>query len=171
MSPGSLGSEKSTVSIAQRGALFLLIWWLLTNGDQASWWIGLPAVVLVVLVSLALIPPLPIAWRATIHFVPFFLIRSLMGGIDVAWRVFHPHLPIKPDLVEYPLWLPPGLPRVVMANIVSLLPGTLAAELDHSGLTVHVLDRGNNFKAELVKVEEHVARLFGLSREADSGGQ
>jgi multisubunit Na+/H+ antiporter MnhE subunit len=93
---------------------------------------------------------------------PFFLWRSLYGGVDVARRALHPKLPISPGLFDYRWRLPPGLPRVFMANTVSLLPGTLSAELGEEYLHVHVLDRSGDFIPELSIVEEHVARLFGL---------
>jgi len=166
-----VGESNYWLTIATRGILFSLIWWVLTDGDVSSWWIGIPAVVFAVMASMALIPPLPLVWSAWFGFVPFFLIRSLMGGIDVAWRAFHPRLPIAPDLIEYPLRLPPGLAQVVMANTVSLLPGTLSAALAQSVLKVHVLDGENDFKKELVEIEQHVARMFGLCRNENGGGK
>ncbi len=165
--PGN-GYNGSTLAI--RGVLFSLIWWALTDGDTSSWWIGAPAVVLSVMASMALIPPVPLVWSAWLRFAPFFFIRSLMGGVDVAWRALHPRLPIAPDLIEYPLNLPPGLAQVVMINMVSLLPGTLSAELDQRVLKVHVLDSRNDFKSELVAIEQHVARMFGLSGNVNGGG-
>ncbi len=97
--------------------------------------------------------------------------HSLLGGADVAWRAFHPGLPIAPDLIEYPLRLPPGLPRVFMANTVSLLPGTLSASLDRSVLKVHVLDSRRGVLAELEAVEQSVARMFGTSYKLSGGGE
>jgi len=81
----------------------------------------------------------------------------------VARRALHPRLPISPGLLDYRWRLPPGLPRVFMANTVSLLPGTLSVELDDAHLRVHVLDETGAFTAELQVVEVYVARLFGLS--------
>ncbi len=101
----------------------------------------------------------------------FFLLRSLFGGADVAWRAFHPGLPIAPDLIEYPLRLPPGLPQVLMANTVSLLPGTLSAELDQSVLKIHVLDNQRGVLAELEAVEQSVPRMFGTSLKLSGGGE
>lgn len=59
--------------------------------------------------------------------------------------------------------MPPGLPRVFMANTVSLLPGTLSVELDEEHLRVHVLDQTGAFASELAMIEVRVARLFGLN--------
>jgi multicomponent Na+:H+ antiporter subunit E len=150
-------------TIVSRGVLFSLLWWVLTDGAAASWWIGVPAVLLAVAAGVALLPPTFFVWVEFLRFVPFFLMRSLLGGADVAWRVFHPALPISPDLIEYPLRLSPGLPRVFMANTVSLLPGTLSASLDRSVLKVHVLDNRRGVLAELEAVEQRVARMFGTS--------
>jgi len=156
-------NKKSWSSIVSRGVLFSLLWWVLTDGAAPSWWISVPAVLLSVAASAALLPPTSFVWFEFLRFVPFFLMRSLLGGADVAWRAFHPGMLIAPDLIEYPLRLPPGLPWVFMANTVSLLPGTFSAALDRSVLKVHVLDSGSGFLAELEAVEQGVARVFGTS--------
>jgi multicomponent Na+:H+ antiporter subunit E len=96
-------------------------------------------------------------------FVPFFLWRSLQGGVDVARRAFHPRMPITPELLDYPLRLPPGLPRVMLANIVSLLPGTLSATLNREVLKIHVLDGEAALLANLDTLEERVGKVCGVS--------
>ena len=156
-------------TIVSRGVVFSLIWWSLADGAAPSWWIGVPAVLLALIASAVLLPPAPFIWYEFVRFVPFFLLRSLLGGADVAWRAFHPGMPIAPDLIAYPLRLPPGLPRVFMANTVSLLPGTLSAELGENGLTVHVLDKRKDFLSELEAVEHSVARMFGVALNAPGG--
>jgi len=97
-----------------------------------------------------------------LQFIPFFLWRSLVGGVDVARRAFHPRLPISPGMAVHRWRLPPGLPRTLMANTVSLLPGTLSTGLDERQLHVHVLDQTGSFVAELIMIEQRVAKLFGL---------
>ena len=150
------------LSILLRLVTFLLIWWVLTEGMTSSWWFGVPAILLALITSIALLPPMHLVWYECIRFIPFFLKNSLSGGVDVAWRAFHPRLPIAPDLIEYPLRLPPGLSQVFMANTVNLLPGTLSAALERNIMKVHVLDSQKDFLGELEAVEQHVARIFGL---------
>lgn len=147
-------------TLVSRALLFSLLWWSLTDAAAGSWWIGAPAVACAVIISATLVPPPGLVWREVMGFVPFFLWHSLKGGVDVAWRAFHPRMPITPELVEYPLRLPPGLPRVVLVNTVSLLPGTLGAELAGQVLKVHVLDRQAGFLAELEALEQRVGRMF-----------
>jgi len=154
-----------------RGVLFVLIWWGLTDGVASSWWIGVPAVILALIASRALVPPSAFLWFELLKFVHFFLWHSLLGGADVARRVFQPKMPIAPDLIEYPLRLPPGLSQVIMSNTVSLLPGTLIAELDRNVLKVHLLNRNKDSFAELEAVEERIARMSGISLSAPRGGE
>lgn len=151
--------------------MFALVWWTLVGGEITSWWIGVPAVLLATTASVALISPVTFVWYELIRFVPFFLIRSLLGGVDVAWRAFHPSMPIDPHLIEYPIKLPPGLQRVFLANTVSLLPGTLSTELGSNYLNIHVLARRQDIFSELEKLEGKVAALFGASLPASSGGE
>jgi multicomponent Na+:H+ antiporter subunit E len=148
------------LTVVSRALLFSLLWWALTDGSAGSWWIGAPAVAGAVIMSVTLVPRLGLVWREVMGFVPFFLWHSLKGGVDVAWRAFHPRLPITPVLIEYPLRLPPGLPRVVLVNTVSLLPGTLSAELGGQVLKVHVLDSLGDFLAELETLEQRVGYMF-----------
>lgn len=141
----------------------MFVWWLLTGGALASWWIGVPAVLLSTAASVTLLSPVTIIWYELPRFLLFFISRSFLGGVDVARRALDPRLPIAPELVEYSIRLPPGLPCAFMANTVSLLPGTLTANVDSRCLTVHVLDGRKDIKSGLMDVELKVATLFGVS--------
>jgi len=170
------GRRRDSVFIhLQRGWLrvvaFVLLWWMLTAGAVDSWLVGAPVVLIATLVSMTLVPPFTWSLTGIAGFVLFFIWHSLRGGVDVAWRAFHPRVPIAPDLIEYPLRLPPGLPRVFMVNTVSLLPGTLSAELGANCLKVHVLDIRKSVLSELMTVERAVARMFGTSLQNAKGGE
>jgi len=154
-----------------RVVVFALLWWMLTAGAADSWLVGAPVVLIATLVSMALLPDFSLSPRGVVCFVPFFIWHSLRGGVDVAWRAFHPRVPIVPDLIEYPLRLPPGLPRVFMVNTVSLLPGTLSVELGANRLKIHVLDTRKSVLSELMKVERAVARMFDISLQNAKGGE
>ena len=148
-----------------RLVLFTLIWWILTDGAMDSLPVGLPVVLIATLVSVMLMPPLSWSLRGMVVFIPYFFWHSIRGGVDVARRAFHPQLPITPGLFEYRFRLPPGLPRVFMANTVSLLPGTLSVELDEEILLVHVLDETVAINEELNMLENRLADIFGLELE------
>lgn len=148
-----------------RAALLALLWWVLTEGDPAGWWFGTPVVALATLASLALLPPAASRWRwrGALRFIAFFLWQSWRGGVDVAWRALDPRLPLDPQVLQYPLRLPAGLVRVLLVNTVSLLPGTLSADLRGDSLRVHALAGGPQVWQSLQRVEVAVAGLFGLA--------
>jgi multicomponent Na+:H+ antiporter subunit E len=144
--------------------LFALLWWALTGGEPSSWLIGVPAVLAAGVSAVALGPVNSSRVHVTglARFIPFFLWRSLLGSVDVAWRALHCQLPISPSLETYPLRLPAeGPARVFFANAVNLLPGTLSAELHDKSLTVHALNGGTRALDKLRELEAMVAVLFG----------
>jgi multicomponent Na+:H+ antiporter subunit E len=147
--------------------LFAIIWWILTAGKSASWVVGVPTVIISVFVSIALTNQSRNSWRilSIMRFVAFFAKASVRGGFDVARRVFHPRLPLNPDLVDYPLTLKKQSARILMANIISLLPGTLSVELQDKQIKVHVLDNNQDVNSELQAVESAVGAL--LSSDSD----
>lgn len=149
------------------GGIFLLLWWLLSDGTASSWWIGIPAVLLATLMSAALGSPVLLVWSDLPRFILFFFLHSFLGGMDVARRVLQRNISIAPELYEYTMRLPLGLPQVMMANSVGLLPGTLSVEVENNVLTVHVLDRHTDFLSELKVVESNIARIFGVSLPLD----
>ena len=152
------------VHVGARAALLALFWWILSNGDLESWVIGGPVVLLATGSSLLVSHGVNHQWRLSglISFVPFFLWRSFCGSIDVARRAMHPKMPLEPAFIDYNLSLSDGAPRLFMANVVSLLPGTLSAELREDCLKVHVLDANADVLGELQGLESKVGHIFAL---------
>jgi multicomponent Na+:H+ antiporter subunit E len=137
-----------------------LVWWLLND----AWLAGLAAALLAATCGALLAPGLTYRWRPLrlLGFVLFFIRESLRGGVDVAWRALHPQLPIAPGWVRHPLWLPAGQPRTLFVALVSLVPGTLCAEVDVQAgvLHVHVLTR--TIDDGLAELQARVGTVFGL---------
>jgi multicomponent Na+:H+ antiporter subunit E len=154
-----------------RVAAFTFMWWMLTAGSVNSWLVGTPVVLVATLISMVLVPPFSCSVVGSVRFVPFFIWNSLRGGVDVAWRAFHPQMPIAPGLIDFPLRLPPGMSRVFMVNTVSLLPGTLSVKLGANCLKVHVLDTRKNVLSELMTLEQIVATMFYISLQDAKGDE
>jgi multicomponent Na+:H+ antiporter subunit E len=99
-------------------------------------------------------------------FLPFFAWESIRGGIDVARRVLAPSPELEPGYQDFRMRLTDTRAQLLFVNTVSLLPGTLAADLNGSTVRVHALDVRANIRAELQKLELAVARIYrddGLS--------
>ena len=147
---------------AWRLLLLSAFWWLLNTSDGQSWLIGGPAVIAAAALSFKLTPARSRRWRplALLRFIPFFLLESLRGGWDVSLRVLRPSLPIHPGLFRYSTRLAPGMPRIMLLNTASLLPGTLSADLQDDCLTLHVLDTDSSVAADMKRLEDRIAAIF-----------
>jgi multicomponent Na+:H+ antiporter subunit E len=160
------GARGLLVRALPRAALFGVLWAILTGGTPASWLLGAPIVILSSVAAVALNPAG--RWRVSpsglAAFVPYFVWRSARGGVDVALRAMHPALPIAPSLETHRLSLPiEGPARVFLADVLSLLPGTLCAELRGDEISVHVLSGGSPAaREELRRLELKIAALFGV---------
>jgi len=156
-------------SLAPRRARFwrpavalALVWAGLNGTDLASWIVGVP----VVAGAASLATAMPADRRQRFRgaglpsFLAFFLLESLRGGLDVARRVFHPRLPVAPGFVTFETTLPDGSPRLLFANVVSLLPGTVSAGIEGNRIRVHALDARADVEDALRALETRVARLF-----------
>lgn len=75
-----------------RFVLFVLMWWVLTDGAMDSWPVGLPVVLIATLVSMMLMPPLSWSLRGMFLFILYFFWHSIRGGVDLARRALHPQL-------------------------------------------------------------------------------
>ncbi|MTW21869.1 Na+/H+ antiporter subunit E [Allochromatium palmeri] len=157
---------KSTLAaILRRLVLFAGAWLVIAGTDPSSWIIGAPAVIAATWASLRLRQRDGAAPRvlAALVFAPFFLWQSLKGGLDVAWRVMRPRMRIAPGVHNYRLRLAGTSARVVLLDTLSLLPGTLSADLRGDILTVHALDAadGRALDADIAGLEQRVGALFG----------
>lgn len=72
-----------------------------------------------------------------IRYIPIFLIECLLANIDVAYRVIHPKLPIKPGIVKVKTTLKTDLAKTMLANSITLTPGTMSVDIEGEYLYIH----------------------------------
>lgn len=153
-----------TVGI-QRGLLFALIWWALTEGRTDAWALGMVAVAAATAASLRLLPPglHRIGGIALLRFLAFFFWNSMRGGFQVAMLALRPRLDVAPVVLELSLALPPGAPRILMLSALGLMPGSVGVRLDNAQLRLHVLDARLPVVQCARALEVHITRLFRLA--------
>lgn len=124
--------------------LALLIWFLLTYPfDVQELIVGGIAALVIVLMPLPGISVLgelrwtPKAIGYGIAYLFYFLWQLLKANIDVAFRVLHPKLPIEPGIVKVKTQLKSRLGRLLLANSITLTPGTITVETDGDDFYVH----------------------------------
>ena len=148
-----------------------LIWFILSKGNFSSWIVGLPSIAFAVIATDRLFAPgkEKVRISALPGFVIWFLWHSLRGGLDVAWRALQPRVQLKPGFLRYPMALPPGRARVFMVNVISLLPGTLSADIEGDVLVLHALDTSADVIVETREAETRISALYSSDRATPHG--
>ena len=151
------------LAVAGRLLLFAVLWLVIAGREPASWIIGVPSVVLATVYGARLAQPGRggVSVAGVLVFIPYFLWQSLLGGVDVATRVLRPVMRIRPGYQQYRVGLQSPNARVFFLDSISLLPGTLSADMRGGVIDVHALDAGVDLTPELADLERRVARLFG----------
>jgi len=72
-----------------------------------------------------------------IAYIPFFFWAMIKANFDVAYRVIHPPMPIKPGIVMIKTQLKSDEGKLALANSITLTPGTLTMDIQGDHLLVH----------------------------------
>lgn len=72
-----------------------------------------------------------------LKFLGIFSVQMLKANLIMAYRVLSPGPPIKPGVVKIPLRLKSPLGRIVLANSITLAPGTFPLDIEKDFLTIH----------------------------------
>ncbi len=81
--------------------------------------------------------------KATIYtfiYLIVFIGELIKSNLDVAMRVISPSLPINPGIVEVKTKLKSKMGRLLLANSITLTPGTLTVDMIDDTLFVHWID-------------------------------
>ena len=128
-------------------AVSVLLWLLLAGSLQQQELVA--AVGVGVLVTLIAAPRLGIfagmrfSPRAPLYLALYlykFFVALIVANIDLARRVLSPSLPIRPAVVEVKTELQSPLGRMLLANSITLTPGTLVIDVVDDRLLVHWID-------------------------------
>ncbi len=69
-------------------------------------------------------------WYFCLWYLPVYWWECAKANVDVAYRVLHPRLPIRPALVRVQTGLRSDLALTVLANSISLTPGTISVDVN-----------------------------------------
>lgn len=154
-----------------RTLILFVIWWALTEGTPSGAGFGLVVAFLAALLSVRLFPPFHYRLRpaGTARFAAYFIGRSVVAGLDVARRILSPVLPVRPGYLQFSTRLPEGPPRWLLANTLSLMPGTLTVTLQGERLELHCLDVGMPIDESVRRTEMRIAQVFGIGYTAGGG--
>ena len=131
--------------------ILLYVLWLLFNG-KLSWevcilGIGIVAALALLLYVLFSYTPkkdLLFLQRIPLFFIYVFvlLFEIIKASLAVIRIILHPEKKIKPTLMTFDAGLKTRFGRYILANSITLTPGTITVNLNSDHFTVHCLDRG-----------------------------
>ena len=101
----------------------------------------------------------PVRLQTIVWLLGYFfklLYDIVIANFQVAWLVLHPKMPIEPNMVELEVDIERAASRVLLANSITLTPGTLSVLTDENRYLVHALTVKNG---EAIKSWPLIGRL------------
>ncbi len=74
------------------------------------------------------------------YYLVIFIIEMIKSNFDVALRVLNPTLPIHPGVVKIKTAIKSDIGKLVLANSITLTPGTLTIDVKGDSLFIHWID-------------------------------
>jgi len=66
-----------------------------------------------------------------------FIWECIKANIDVAYRVLHPTMPIRPGIVKVKTTLKSEMAKMLLANSITMTPGTISVDIIDDYLYIH----------------------------------
>ena len=172
----------SPASSGLRHQLPLLAWlvvvWILLWGTFS--WANVVSGLVVGLLVMLLLPLPPVVGGNRVRplslarFVGHFLVDLAVSGTQVAWRALRPGGVQQGAIVQVQLRADSDLLLTVVAETVSLVPGSLVLDLDREErlIAIHLLhvadfDDLARQKAAVLATEERIVRAFGTATDIE----
>jgi multicomponent Na+:H+ antiporter subunit E len=154
-------------------SLLLFITWILLAGTakQELVYGGLASLIisLLFLERLTILADINLNIRALLYSIGYIFVFSwelIKSNFDVARRIISPKLPINPGIVKVKTKLKSPLGRAILANSITLTPGTLTVEIRDQYFYIHwidvsVSDINAGTEAIVSKFEKYLEVIFG----------
>jgi multicomponent Na+:H+ antiporter subunit E len=94
-----------------------------------------------------------------------FIWECIKANFDVAYRVLHPAMPIKPGIIKVKLSLKTNIAKTILANSITMTPGTITVDLIGDILYVHWIyvsstDPEEYSKKVAGRFEKYIKKIF-----------
>ena len=110
--------------------------------------------------------PSSVKWyfSATLKFLlylPWLAYQIVISNVHVVYLVLHPKMPIDPTLVEFETTLVSERAQVMLAQSITLTPGTVTVDASDGRLMIHCLSRNTRQGIVDGVLQKRVAKVFG----------
>ena len=110
----------------------------------------------------------PLEGRRVAFFFIYLLVlfkEIIKANLDVAYRILHPKMPIKPGIVIIKTELKQDLAKMILANSITLTPGTFTLDILGDNLLIHWINVRTEDVDEATKIigekfEKYLRKIF-----------
>ena len=107
----------------------------------------------------------PLRWLWFVIYAFYFAYYCIKANLDVAYRVLHPDMPIRPGIVKVTTDLKTDIAKTFLANSITLTPGTLTIDICGENLYVHWINIASDDPEEQTEIivkrfEKMLRRIF-----------
>jgi len=94
-----------------------------------------------------------------------FTWECIKANFDVAYRVLHPAMPIKPGIVKVKLGLKTNIAKTILANSITMTPGTITVDIIDDYIYVHWIyvysENPDEYSQKISgKFEKYIKKIF-----------
>lgn len=112
--------------------------------------------------------PYPFGWFVhgffrSVLYVPWLLWEIAVSNLHVAYLVLHPRLPVTPTLVEFDTSLQSETAQAMLAQSITLTPGTVTVDVSEGRFIVHCLSAKSRQGMADGSIQRKIAGIFSES--------
>ena len=96
-------------------------------------------------------------------YLPVFIWQLLLANLDVARRVLSPKIPLNPGFVKMKSELTGDFAKLMLANSITLTPGTLSVDVNEDDFYIHTVDvKGQTEAEQKAALQGPFERILGV---------
>jgi multicomponent Na+:H+ antiporter subunit E len=105
------------------------------------------------------------AWRYCCYSL-WLMWSVVQSNLEVAYLVLHPKMPIRPGLLRFTTKLRSQMGQIILANSITLTPGTITVDFHDGTYTIHALVPNAAGALVDAKMQSKLEGIFGEREEA-----
>lgn len=149
-------------------SVILFVFWMLLSGKFDAFHLTLGAICSILpaylfhdlLFANVRVGDMRVVTARFIAYIPWLLQQILLANIHVASLVLRRRMPIDPQVVKFKTKLETDISSVVLANSITLTPGTITMDIQDGVFYVHALSRKVAEELNAGEMEDRVAHIF-----------
>jgi multicomponent Na+:H+ antiporter subunit E len=173
--------SKRSFSIAVWQFIALFIFWLILSRHYQIWYIliGVAAAALITFLTNDIFSSIfqhgerektyirlsILKFLRFLAYMPWLLYQIAKANIQVALIVLNPRMPIDPTLLQFNSQLKREIAQVILANSITLTPGTVTISLEKGRYIVHALVTASAQSLVEAKMQNRIGNIFMEEKE------